>query len=213
MTMADLFSAELHAQLGEPYIWGESGPDAHDCSGLYWEGMHAAGVMYKGKPFPRLTADDYYRMSTSISAPSKVGADAGYIVNKSGHAVHIIPYVGNGNTIEARGRKWGVVEYTLTDPINGALKRKAKWRRFPVELVGDITSDPPARRMLKITSPYMHGADVRAVQDFLGLPQSKRDGVYGPYTELAVKRMQKSNGLEVDGIVGPKTWAVLTGGH
>ena len=138
MTQADIFSQYLHEQLGEPYIWGEKGPDAHDCSGLYWEGMHEAEVLWRSHPFPRLTADDYYRMGTTISRPEYVGADAGYIVNNSGHAVHIIPYVGLGYTIEARGRKWGVVKYALDDPINGAYRRKAKWRRLPVNL-GELT--------------------------------------------------------------------------
>lgn len=35
------------------------------------------------------------------------------------------------------------------------------------------------------------------------------DGIFGPITEEAVKAFQKSKGLVVDGIVGPKTWAQL----
>jgi hypothetical protein len=35
------------------------------------------------------------------------------------------------------------------------------------------------------------------------------DGVFGPITERAVKRFQRSNGLLVDGIVGPQTRAAL----
>ena len=35
------------------------------------------------------------------------------------------------------------------------------------------------------------------------------DGRYGPYTAVAVRRWQKSHGLLVDGIVGPKTWAAM----
>jgi peptidoglycan hydrolase-like protein with peptidoglycan-binding domain len=32
------------------------------------------------------------------------------------------------------------------------------------------------------------------------------DGTFGPETEIAVKDFQQSNGLTVDGIVGPNTW-------
>lgn len=32
------------------------------------------------------------------------------------------------------------------------------------------------------------------------------DGTFGPKTELAVKDFQQSNGLTVDGVVGPITW-------
>jgi hypothetical protein len=140
MSQADTYSQYLHEQIGEPYVWGDEGPGTHDCSGLYWEGMHQAGVLWRSHPFPRMTANDYYHMGTTIARPEYVGADAGYIVTKSGKAVHIIPYVGLGYTIEARGRKWGVVKYALDDPINGAYRRKAKWRRLPVNL-GELTEE------------------------------------------------------------------------
>lgn len=36
------------------------------------------------------------------------------------------------------------------------------------------------------------------------------DGKSGPLTKKAIEEFQKANGLEVDGKVGPKTWAVLS---
>lgn len=35
------------------------------------------------------------------------------------------------------------------------------------------------------------------------------DGIFGPDTKAAVKEFQAFNGLKVDGIIGPKTWAKL----
>lgn len=35
------------------------------------------------------------------------------------------------------------------------------------------------------------------------------DGIFGPDTKAAVKEYQAFNGLKVDGIIGPKTWAKL----
>lgn len=37
------------------------------------------------------------------------------------------------------------------------------------------------------------------------------DGIYGQRTENAVREHQANNGLEVDGVVGPQTWAALLG--
>jgi lysozyme len=44
-----------------------------------------------------------------------------------------------------------------------------------------------------------------------GFSPGPADGDFGPKTEQAVKRFQRALGLEVDGIVGPKTWAALLG--
>lgn len=42
------------AQLGHPYQWGATGPDAFDCSGLVLRAWQAAGV-----ELPRVAADQY----------------------------------------------------------------------------------------------------------------------------------------------------------
>ncbi|PCG82321.1 peptidoglycan-binding protein [Streptomyces sp. WZ.A104] len=44
-----------------------------------------------------------------------------------------------------------------------------------------------------------------------GLDPGAVDGVYGPNTERAVKRLQAAAGIEDDGLVGPDTWKVLRG--
>ena len=50
------------------------------------------------------------------------------------------------------------------------------------------------------------GNEVRALQEKLNL---KADGIFGLLTEEAVKDFQRSNGLEVDGIVGANTLSKL----
>ena len=50
------------------------------------------------------------------------------------------------------------------------------------------------------------GNEVKVLQEKLNL---KADGVFGPLTEEAVKDFQRSNGLEVDGIVGDGTLSKL----
>ena len=51
------------------------------------------------------------------------------------------------------------------------------------------------------------GEDVKRLQHLLHLAE---DGIFGKLTEEAVKEFQRENGLVVDGIVGDKTWIVLT---
>ena len=66
---------------------------------------------------------------------------------------------------------------------------------------------------LHVTSPLMRGPEVLEVQQQLaaiGLEPGPLDGSYGPTTAAAVKAFQSSEGLEVDGFVGPKTRAALS---
>src|SRR4051794_40000006 len=68
-------------------------------------------------------------------------------------------------------------------------------------------------RMLRLTSPLLHGQDVQAVQSrlvALGYSPGAVDGYYGDATAAAVRAFQRDHGLEADGIVGPKTSATLS---
>lgn len=57
------------------------------------------------------------------------------------------------------------------------------------------------------------GSTVLSIQKELkaaGINPGPLDGEFGPKTQAAVKAYQKKHHLEVDGIVGPKTWKALT---
>lgn len=68
-------------------------------------------------------------------------------------------------------------------------------------------------RLLYLHAPHFHGADVRALQgalNVLGFAAGEPDGIFGAYTERAVREFQANAGLPADGIVGPDTVRALS---
>ena len=67
-------------------------------------------------------------------------------------------------------------------------------------------------RMLYLRVPHFHGRDVRALQEalnVLGFACGTPDGIFGVFTERAVRELQRNGGLQPDGIVGPETVRVV----
>ncbi|GAC1518228.1 MAG: C40 family peptidase [Acidimicrobiales bacterium] len=84
--------AEAQRQLGKPYVYGGSGPDNYDCSGLTaWAWGHA------GHSLPHSAADQYYG-TTHVSVSQLQPGDLVFWGNPP-HHVGI--YVGNGQMINA----------------------------------------------------------------------------------------------------------------
>jgi peptidoglycan hydrolase-like protein with peptidoglycan-binding domain/GH24 family phage-related lysozyme (muramidase) len=81
--------------------------------------------------------------------------------------------------------------------------------------VPPVTPPPsaPLPPTLRLARPFMTGTDVRTLQQALARSGVALvvDGVFGPGTERAVKLFQSSRGLAPDGVVGPRTWAMLQG--
>lgn len=70
----------------------------------------------------------------------------------------------------------------------------------------------PTRRMIRYGST---GADVAHAQERLNAhgaaPPLAVDSIFGPLTRQATLDYQRSHGLDVDAIIGPRTWASLDG--
>ena len=80
------------AELGKPYVWGGSGPDSFDCSGLTaWAWGHA------GRPLPHSSEQQYYG-STHISVAQLQPGD---LVFWGMPPHHVGLYVGGGRMINA----------------------------------------------------------------------------------------------------------------
>lgn len=67
-------------------------------------------------------------------------------------------------------------------------------------------------RLLYLRLPHMHGSDVRGLQgalNALGFACGGPDGIFGKYTERAVREFQRNSGLSPDGIAGSDTVGAL----
>ena len=84
--------AFARAQVGKPYVWGATGPDSYDCSGLTQASWKAAGV-----DLPRTTWDQV-NAGTTVSLAN---AQPGDLIFFYDDISHVGLYIGNGMMIHA----------------------------------------------------------------------------------------------------------------
>ncbi|MFG3658201.1 NlpC/P60 family protein [Streptomyces sp. NPDC047706] len=91
-TKAEKALAFARAQIGKPYVWGATGPESYDCSGLTQAAWKAAGVS-----LPRTTYDQV-NAGTTVSVAA---ARPGDLVFFYDDVTHVGLYIGNGMMIHA----------------------------------------------------------------------------------------------------------------
>ncbi|MBC2901345.1 C40 family peptidase [Streptomyces cupreus] len=91
-TKAEKALAFSRAQIGKPYVWGATGPDSYDCSGLTQAAWKAAGV-----DIPRVTYDQV-NAGTTVSLAN---AQPGDLIFFYDDVTHVGIYIGNGMMIHA----------------------------------------------------------------------------------------------------------------
>ncbi len=89
--------AFARAQIGDPYVWGATGPNAWDCSGLTMGAWRAGGIS-----LPHYAAAQY-EQSTTISPGSLRPGDLVFWGSSSSPSsiYHVALYVGNGMIVQA----------------------------------------------------------------------------------------------------------------
>ncbi|WP_399928494.1 NlpC/P60 family protein [Streptomyces kanamyceticus] len=80
------------AQIGKPYVWGATGPDSYDCSGLTQDAWKAVGIA-----LPRTTWDQVKAGTTVKTAD----AEPGDLVFFYDDISHVGIYIGGGKMIHA----------------------------------------------------------------------------------------------------------------
>lgn len=135
---------------------------------------------------------------------------------------HIGCYVGGGKVIEASGTKAGVIESDITNSKWtwwGELKNvEYDAQPAPAPAPDPQPGPDPQPQPEPDTKPtlrkgdkgqYVMQAQMLLIQRGYRLPKYGCDGSFGNETLEAVKAFQRDNGLNADGVIGPKTWAAL----
>ncbi|WP_030782322.1 C40 family peptidase [Streptomyces sp. NRRL S-920] len=80
------------AQIGKPYVWGATGPDSYDCSGLTQDAWKAAGIS-----LPRTTWDQV-KVGTTVKTADAAPGDLVFFYDDISH---VGIYIGDGKMIHA----------------------------------------------------------------------------------------------------------------
>ncbi|MFL1431499.1 MULTISPECIES: C40 family peptidase [unclassified Nocardiopsis] len=96
-----------YEQVGKPYIWGGTGPNGYDCSGLTQAAWRAAGVN-----LPRTTYDQV-NAGQRVSWDNKQPGDLLFFYGSS--PSHVGLYAGNGIMVHASTSSKPIGEVTLND--------------------------------------------------------------------------------------------------
>lgn len=148
-------------------------------------GIEAENAGDGSEPWPEVQMDAYRRGVAAILGHVRAGADM-----CCGHLEYALP----------KGRK--------IDPnfdmaaFRGEVRQLMRGTGITRPLIPG--SDPTTRKLTLRRGA--RGDDVRLIQRATG---ADVDGRFGPGTEAAVRRFQRKHSLVGDGIVGPKTWAVI----
>ena len=100
------------AQVGKKYVWGGTGPDAYDCSGLVLKAWASAGVS-----LPR-TSQQQFTVGTSVAIANLQPGDVVFYYSGISHDGI---YIGNGQIVHAANPSDGVtIDRVDSMPIAGA---------------------------------------------------------------------------------------------
>lgn len=176
---------------------------AHDCAQLTRFAAKAAGLTLPSGATSQWEDGDW--AASGLIADLPRGYVAFVYRKRDGRMVHTGVLDVDGTVIEARGHADGVVRGDVTD---------YPWTHWAI-LRGMAV--PPGAGLLQATPVLRKGADgpdvIRLQEALLAagytVGSKGADGVFGKATRAAVMEAQRDGGIEIDGIVGEMTWALL----
>ena len=194
-------------QYPKQYEWEYDGETAkvHDCVGLikgYLWSENSEDMNPPYDPAQDKSANAMYTACKTKGEMATMPEVPGILVFFPGH---VGVYIGDGEVIEARSRRYGVYKTKLAE------RPWKTWGYCPYVTYG------AEQKMLDMKLPVLKkgakGDTVRAMQILLnGNGASlETDGSFGGATQRALKAYQEAVGLEPDGSCGRKTWEKLLG--
>lgn len=206
---------KLGAQLGKKWI----GHRVWDCSGLTKYCGLQLGLSYAHGSNSSWRNDTVHKGKKEKTTKLPVGAWV-YTGSSSSDHPHIGIVVDSEWVVEAQGTRNGVVKTKISDKkwTYWGLGKGITFDFIPGLTVGETGKQESAgggSSSSTIKYPTLRrgakGDLVVQLQRILSKDGSSLviDGIFGSGTQSAVRAFQKRHGLEVDGIVGPKTWNAL----
>ena len=201
------------------------GQRAHDCVGLIkgylWSDTPDSAPSYDSRQ--DVAVSGLYDTCTEYGSIGTMPEELGVCVFMANMG-HVGVYIGNGEVVEAMGHAYGVVKTKLSGR-GWAYWGKPRWISYDGAAQPVQPAKPTGSALTVSGLPLLRFGDkseaVRAAQLLLigrgyscdsGWSSDGADGEFGLNTCTAVKNFQNYHGLEVDGVIGPLTWAKLIGG-
>lgn len=184
--------------IGNPYVWGGTDPvKGADCSGFVQTIYRTYGI-----ELPRVAEAQAYA-GEQIPVSEAQPGDLIFYMDHSGYIHHVVMYAGDGKTVEAKGRAYGIV----SDDVSST----ACWA---VRLLDDDTEEV-------VSSSDIH--EVNATEDMYGDSLGEYDITYycacetccDVETGITATGTQVAEGrtIAVDPSVIPYGTQVIIGGH
>lgn len=183
------------------------GKQCYDCAQLVRWGLKAAGV---GGVDISGASSQWKKGGWLVKGELEtLPADAPCIIfredKNSSPMGHVGIYLGDGTVVHAQQTKTGVVRTPLSDG------RWTHWAMPKVFEGGEPAPEAPVAPVRTTLRKGTKGNQVKEAQKLLNAHGAllNEDGDFGYATEAAVENFQREKGLDIDGVVGPKTWAAL----